>query len=250
MPSSTEDMDDFAEQAGEYVCDAFDVIDLKLISKGDEVRDECNTWNPEFTHQVYGETERIFGYKDLLIKLYYTAGGLTPYLTLEYEKKVDPKQTDGIEADNCLLNICEILPKGSESVKSVPYYSNEEEFMKTADEERFSFRPMGELRESWPETSTPDGPDCQSSLELWKSSPSTPRLKEYVDRIYPFLLWHIECASPIDLSDDRWLVYLVFKKKTSRDSGEVKSEYIFAGYATVYQYYAYPEMIRPRIRRF
>ena len=40
-------------------------------------------------------SESIFGYKDLQIKLYYTAGRLNTYLGMEYKSQVDPKKFDG-----------------------------------------------------------------------------------------------------------------------------------------------------------
>lgn len=39
-------------------------------------------------HQVFGENENIFGYTDLHIKLYYSAGSLQTYLGIEYTDKV------------------------------------------------------------------------------------------------------------------------------------------------------------------
>lgn len=39
-------------------------------------------------HQVYGETENIFGYKDLQINVYYSAGPLDIYYDVKYSKKV------------------------------------------------------------------------------------------------------------------------------------------------------------------
>lgn len=43
---------------------------------------------PEMAHQVYGETENIFGYKDLSINVYYSAGPLDIYYDVKYSKKV------------------------------------------------------------------------------------------------------------------------------------------------------------------
>lgn len=39
-------------------------------------------------HQVYGETENIFGYKDLVINVYYSAGPLDIYYDVKFSKKV------------------------------------------------------------------------------------------------------------------------------------------------------------------
>ena len=52
-----------------FICDANEVIDLKLVRESKDVDDEETTFNPEMSHQVYGENETIFGYKDLKIKV-------------------------------------------------------------------------------------------------------------------------------------------------------------------------------------
>ena len=53
-----------------YLCDANEVIEFKLVREAKDVDDDETTFNPEMSHQVYGENESIFGYKDLRIKVY------------------------------------------------------------------------------------------------------------------------------------------------------------------------------------
>ena len=52
-----------------FICDANEVIDLKLVRESKDVDDDETTFNPEMSHQIYGENETIFGYKDLKIKV-------------------------------------------------------------------------------------------------------------------------------------------------------------------------------------
>ena len=52
-----------------FICDANEVIDLKLVRESGDVDADETTFNPEMSHQVYGENETIFGYKDLKIKV-------------------------------------------------------------------------------------------------------------------------------------------------------------------------------------
>lgn len=40
-------------------------------------------------------SESVFGYQNLQIQLYYTAGKLNTYLGMKFKKQVDPKQFDG-----------------------------------------------------------------------------------------------------------------------------------------------------------
>ena len=132
---------------------------------------------------------------------------------MEYEEAADPAKHDGIAPDNCIANIAKILPGGEEdegsslSARVKPsFYSNSDEFSKIVEEERFTFNPPGELIRSWEDSSVTDG---TASFELWKGTPEDVKIREYVKRINPFLLWHIECASAIDLSDKNWLVFLL-----------------------------------------
>ena len=39
-------------------------------------------------HQIFGDTESIFGYKDLQIDVYYSAGPLDIYYDVKFGKKV------------------------------------------------------------------------------------------------------------------------------------------------------------------
>lgn len=39
---------------------------------------------PTFTYPIFGEQEIIYGYRDLVIKLYFASGSLKNYLGIEY----------------------------------------------------------------------------------------------------------------------------------------------------------------------
>jgi len=92
-----------------FICDANEVLDLKLVRESKDVDDDETTFNPEMSHQVYGENETIFGYKDLKIKLYYSAARLTTYLNVSYSSKV---KHDGVEADDIRTPLLERIPAG------------------------------------------------------------------------------------------------------------------------------------------
>lgn len=54
-------------------------------------------------HQVYGDNENIFGYKDLDINVYYSAGPLDVYYDVKYLQKVS--KVNLFESSNWILNI-------------------------------------------------------------------------------------------------------------------------------------------------
>lgn len=58
------------------------------VRSPDDIEDEEASFAPEMCHQVFGENENIFGYTDLRIRLYYSAGSLQTYLGIQYTEKV------------------------------------------------------------------------------------------------------------------------------------------------------------------
>ncbi|CAG9793426.1 unnamed protein product [Diatraea saccharalis] len=70
------------------VVDGNDVLEFKLVREPADLENDSTSFAPEMCHQVFGENENIFGYTDLRIRLYYSAGSLQTYLGIEYADKV------------------------------------------------------------------------------------------------------------------------------------------------------------------
>ncbi|XP_060573241.1 histone acetyltransferase type B catalytic subunit-like [Ruditapes philippinarum] len=213
----------------DYKCDANEVITFKLV------RDESDLENnegfqPEMTHQIFGEQENIFGYKDLAIQLYYSASKLTTYLNIKYTDKVSPEKFDGLKPDDVVGSLSKELPPG--------YYTNIDDFSAALAKD-VNFKPYGELLHSY--TVNKDGEDRQ--FEIYKTDIECPGFREYHERLQTFILFYIDAASFIDVDDERWTFYLLFEKY-KKDGNPM---YAIAGYMTVYKYYAYPCRTRPRI---
>jgi histone acetyltransferase 1 len=58
-------------------------------------------------------------------------------------------------------------------------------------------------------------------------------------------MWFIDGASYIDTDDDQWDYYVTFEKFKNSENYD---QWAVAGFSTVFQFYAYPDMIRPRVR--
>lgn len=59
-------------------------------------------------------------------------------------------------------------------------------------------------------------------------------------------MWFIDAASAIDTTDNKWRVFVLYERIV-RD----KEEYFYPiGFATVYEYYAYPDRKRYRVSQF
>ncbi|UYV83403.1 HAT1, partial [Cordylochernes scorpioides] len=229
-----------------YVCSSNTTIFFKLVRKLEDIEDDSQDFNPEMTHQFFGDKESIFGYTDLHIKLYYTAGSLKTYLGLDYGQKIDPKTSHGVEVPYfsslpCLMS-CSSLPDDVMSIikdkLEINLLSNLDEFSRLIEKEKL-FKPYGDLLKSF---SITDENGDTHTYEIRKTDYSTPGFLEYHERMQSFILWFIDAASYIDSDDERWDFYTLYEKY--EDCG---TKYAFVGYSTVYKYYAYPDNYRPRI---
>jgi len=217
-----------------FIIDSNEALDFKLVRTSKDIEDEAATFKPEMSHQIFGENESIFGYKDLRVKLYYTAGRLGTYLGMDYKSQVDPKQFDGATADDVIGAISSKLQPG--------FMTNIDTFIRSIDKEK-SFKPFGKLLSTYTINKGNNGERC---FEMYTCDIEEPGFREYHERLQTFLLWYVDAASFIDVDDDRWRYYLVFEKY--QIDGE--DRYAICAYATVYLYYAYPNKTRPRISQF
>jgi histone acetyltransferase 1 len=84
------------------------------------------------------------------------------------------------------------------------------------------------------------------TFEFYVCESSTPNFQAYHQRLESFTFWYIDASSRID-HDSRWKFFVVFEKYKN-ESDEIR--YASVGYSSVYQYFSYPDKIRPRIAQF
>lgn len=172
------------------------------VRRREEIEENSTTsFHPEYAHQIFGENESIFGYKDLRVRLFYTAGPLNIYLGTKYTGKVDDISKDGMKADDVVGKVTKLLATGC-------FYTNIDEFLsKLAKEE--SFQPFGEKIHSW--TIEADKNEVRT-FEIYECNKNTPGFLAYHARLQTFLLWFVDAASYIDIEDPQWqfFVWLVF----------------------------------------
>nr|XP_033337174.1 histone acetyltransferase type B catalytic subunit isoform X2 [Megalopta genalis] len=162
---------------------------------------------------------------------YLETGCLETYLGMTYSEKVNKSICEGVEAD-------EVLPKMVEKL-APKVHDNIDSFIKSLEKDD-TFRPHGELLHSF----SIDDEGCTRKFEVYKADMTYKGFKEYHERLQTFVLWYIDAANFIDIDDDRWHYFNIFEKYHSAH-GTVR--YATTGFATVYQYYAYPHHTRPRI---
>ncbi|XP_049808732.1 histone acetyltransferase type B catalytic subunit [Schistocerca nitens] len=223
-------MNSFEKPLNPFVCSSNDALELKLVRSPEDLEDDDASMKPDMTHQVFGDNESIFGYRDLKVKLYYTASKLTTYLGMTYKEKIDPGRSDGICADDVLEKMSKTIPPG--------YYTNIDDFCREITKD-YDFVPLGTLKKSFPINKE----ITERVFEVYVCDVLVPGYQDYHERLQTFLLWYIDAASLIDTDDDHWRMFVVYEKYKIDGS----ARYAVAGFATVYEFYAYPNNIRPRI---
>uniref|UniRef100_A0A336KDZ6 Histone acetyltransferase type B catalytic subunit n=1 Tax=Culicoides sonorensis TaxID=179676 RepID=A0A336KDZ6_CULSO len=224
-------------QLEQFVASALEAVEFKLIREGEKPED-AKPFHPEMAHQIFGEKENIFGYKDLKVQIYYSAGPLDVYFNTSYSKKIDDLKLDGMKGDDIDKAVSELMPGGC-------YYTSLDEFLSVVNKKSADFKPMGNkvFDFSIPESGSNVDGEKQREFEIYQCDMNTPNFLKYHAKFESMIFWFVDAASNI-IHDPQWEFFVVFEKyKTS--SGDIR--YVSVGYTTVYLYFSYPENIRPRI---
>lgn len=220
------------EDIQNYVADGVNAVEFKLVRNKEDVKDDSISFNPEMAHQIFGETEKIFGYKNLKIILYYNAGSLNVYFDVKYSNKIELSEHN-VKADDIANLVTEKLPMGS-------YITNLEEFLSTVDKDE-KFHPLGEKISEY-EVKTED--NVTRTFEFYFIDTPNQKFINYHKRFETFVLWFVDAASYIDHDDPNWIYFICYEKYKNKNGNWC---YASVGYSTIYQYYAYPTNIRARL---
>ncbi|XP_067934833.1 histone acetyltransferase type B catalytic subunit-like [Watersipora subatra] len=215
----------------EYKSDANEVVHLKLVREAKDLEDESVTFHPAMSHQVFGSSENIFGYKGLTVELYYSACRLSTYVNIKYDEMIKSEDFDGVQPDDILRAISKHIPAG--------FCTNRDTFLALLEQDA-TFLPFGEIIHSYKRSKG----GCTRNFEIYKSSIEVKGFRAYHERLQTFLLWFVDAASYIDVDDGKWTFYLIYEKQQTSYG---VTFYRIVGYQTVYKYYAYPQLLRPRI---
>lgn len=262
-----------------YTSDGNFCVYFKLVKTRRDIEEDIkkDTFFPDFVHQFFVDQERIFGFSNPILRLFYTASSLKRYIKFDYQDKVT-KERDGIEPDD-IMKLLQPILYDTEYTESLDQFISETE----SDNER-NFRPPGELLyefevdyrqpimlsraqlEQKEQLSHANGNEdlngtssCSSNREkktfqIYKAHKDNKNFDTFERRMQTFVMWFIDAANMIDVNDPHWDIFMVFEKfnpSTSQDSAatsvSTEDRYYFVGYSTVYRYYAYPDKNRPRI---
>ncbi|KAF4614777.1 hypothetical protein D9613_003276 [Agrocybe pediades] len=243
----------------DWTADANEALTLSLVrsTKDKEVLAENESYeefHPTFTYPIYGEEEKIYGYKDLIIDLRFASGSLEQYLSVNYSEKL-PSSSTVDDVEGILKGF---IPPG--------YITDEEAFLKKVEEDAETFRPPGQLIYSYtrpsPKSSSKgkrkrDGnnqaldPSSEDvvEFEVYHATWDTPGFREYHRRMQLFILLYIEAGSYINEDEDTWQFVVLFEKRKRNDASHTTT-YHFVGYSSLYPFYYYPEKVRLRLSQF
>ena len=92
---------------GDWSADANEALKLSLVSPrtGKALVDE---FNPTFTYPVYGESQAIYGYKGLSVRLLFACDDMSPCVQVTYDA-IAPKIAE-VEAEDVVQPLAELLP--------------------------------------------------------------------------------------------------------------------------------------------
>ncbi|KAI9499197.1 acyl-CoA N-acyltransferase [Zychaea mexicana] len=229
-----------------WICKTTECMKLSLVQPQIDYQDSepttDTTFEPTFTYPIFGEQEVVFGYKGLSIKISYTSGSLRIYPRINYEQKYQPSSSSSASAepegaDDVSNMLLDFLPKQD-------CFSNYDEFVRAVQEDAETFRPIGEKIHEYTRESSDSGEE--EHFEIYRASFADERFKQYHRRMQFFVLLFIEGSSYIEEDDEKWEIYIMFKRQNVGGS----TIYHFMGYCTTYPFFYWPECTRLRISQF
>ncbi|KAF7121681.1 hypothetical protein CNMCM5793_009153 [Aspergillus hiratsukae] len=213
-------------QKDNRTCDANDAVNITIVQPDEQKLKTVSSFHPQFTYPIFGDDERIFGYKGLIIRLRFAAHDLRPHLHISYDEKFKPVE------DIAAVDILKTLKPwiSEEAFVTLPDY----EKAVLEDKDAKDFKPPGKLVHSYVSRNR--------NYEIWAGSLADPKVRRLLDRAQIFVSLFIEAGTPLATDDpewtlQRWTVYFVYEKV--KPPTPTASEYSIVGYATTYRWWHY-----------
>ncbi|KAF9821637.1 hypothetical protein IEO21_00483 [Rhodonia placenta] len=244
-----------------WAADANEAFRLSLVRAKDDkaaltAREAYEGFHPTFTYPIFGEDEKIYGYRDLTVDLKFASGSLAQFLNITYAERLPSSSAvDDIEA-----TLRKFIPSD--------YYTTEADFLARVEEDALAFtppgtcvhaysRPAGALSRKGKHIAIPQflSPEDEETVEFEVYHVSsfctwaTPRFREYHRRMQLFVLLYIEAGSYIREDEETWEFVVLYEKRKRRSDPSIAT-YHFVGYSSLYPFYCFPERVRMRISQF
>ncbi|KAE9420185.1 hypothetical protein Angca_005649 [Angiostrongylus cantonensis] len=219
-----------AASGSRFVANALETVWIRFISN-EESETDADGYHPEFAHQYFGDKEIIYGYENLRLILHYTDASMFLYPEFSFSTAVSSVEKD-MKEDDIMGKLKSQLPCDQMNMM----VESREEFKILLLKQK-KFKPFGELIIKFTKN--------DKCFELYKVSGCSTEFNAFLERVQSLALWYIDAAQYTDNYDPRWLHYLLFESR-GHEAGDGSRAYSFAGYASLYRFYAYPDRIRPR----
>lgn len=223
-----------ATSSEQWSSDANEAVRISLVKPGPQGLESLHQFPPTFTYPIFGEEERIFGYKGLHIDVKFATDDMTPNVVVSYDKKFTP--VGNTVALDILSTLKEWLPH--QAFARPTEFKTQIEVSATAGR----FKPPGKLVQSYSRKGR--------TFEIWAGSLLDPAVRETVERMQILISFFIEAGTPINTQDAdwtlaRWTVYFVYERlaaerltDSSLDRPEASPSYSFIGYSTTYRFFS------------
>lgn len=241
-------MEDFKPEA--WAVNSTNSTNVSLV---DTKEGKIASFKPSFTYPIFGETEQVFGYKNLEMILAFDSRNFTPFLNVKYTEKLDDdllleKAKMDLQSEKGDYDDEEEYEESEQEQENDDVSEKEAEFTEPIEfdplKKLLQFLPENDLtiknEAKWTEQCSEEGNLVENILQkdgekITSDEKSTvykiniTKFKQIHDRLKIFTLFFIEGASYIQDDDEVWDVYIILENKTSK----------IIGYATCYKYWFY-----------
>lgn len=166
---------------------------------------------PEFTYPIFGDSESIYGYKNLVIFVCFDHYTFKPFLNIKYDAKLD--NDDIIDLKETLMKY---LPEST-------IFKDEIAWVDSTKLEKESYKIPGEKLILFDN-------DDDEKYSIYKIDLQSAGGLELNKRLQILTLLYIEAGTFIDSEDELWDLYVMYKE------GDEPS---IVGFTTVYNYWKY-----------
>lgn len=170
-----------------------------------------------FTYPIFGDSETIYGYRDLVIFVCFDHHTFKPFLNVKYSEKLDDPEIVDLKA-----KLLSFLPKST-------IYKDEGEWVDLIAKEKETYSIPGVKYASFSKSGT--------EYDIYKINLKEEAGLELHLRLQILVLLFIEAGTYIDAGDELWEVYVLYEK----NDNDLPS---IVGFSTAYNYWKYPGHIK------
>nr|CAH7717411.1 unnamed protein product [Callosobruchus chinensis] len=223
-----------------YKKDALSVVTFKIVYNEEDFKTKnFLEFKPEMAHQVFGESENIFGYRSLSVSLYYLHNSSNCYADIHCADKI---KSDLYKPDDVLGCLNQWLPEN--------FTTDGDKFKKMMENEDHDIM-FGKVLTTFKDTKTCalfPHENVFATYKITECDLKDEKFKEYHQRFETFIVWFIDAANFIDLEDEKWMIFYVYEELEHPVTKKLCITPI--GFCTIYNFFCYPDKMRSRISQF